>query len=64
MGLILKCKCKKCGYTFKAFVGIGMMYTKTYTETVIKMKEEGLYQFISETELSMVTEMPVSYGKK
>ena len=39
MGLILKCKCKKCGYTFKAFVGIGMMYPKTYTETVNKMKE-------------------------
>lgn len=39
MGVILNCKCNKCGYTFKAFVGSGMMYDETYAETVAKMKE-------------------------
>ena len=39
MGVILNCKCNKCGYTFKAFVGSGMMYDETYAETVAKMKK-------------------------
>ena len=39
MGLELECKCKKCGYTFRTLVGVGMLYPKTYAETVIKMKE-------------------------
>lgn len=39
MGLDLTCNCKKCGYSFGAQVGVGMLYPKVYSETVEKMKE-------------------------
>lgn len=39
MGLDLMCECKKCGYSFEAPVGVGMLYPKVYCETVAKMKE-------------------------
>lgn len=39
MGLTLGCNCKKCGYSFGADVGVGMLYPKVYSEIVTKMKK-------------------------
>ena len=39
MGVVFECKCKKCGYEFCSFVGVGVTYLIEYCEIVKKMKE-------------------------
>ena len=39
MGVVFECKCKKCGYEFCSFVGVGFTYPIEYCEIVKKMKE-------------------------
>lgn len=39
MGEGISCRCKKCGYTFSANLGVGFMLPKVYSETVSEMKK-------------------------
>ena len=39
MGEGISCRCKKCGYTFSANLGVGFMFPKVYSETVSEMKK-------------------------
>ena len=38
MGNGFNWKCDDCGYTFKAFLGVGFMFPMVYRETVQDMK--------------------------
>ena len=42
MGMMLQCKCEKCGYGFGADVSFGFLYPIVYCETVEKIKEGDL----------------------
>ena len=51
-------------YNYDFVISTTICQRELWTDNIEIQKEEKLYQFISETELSMMAEVPVSYGEK